>query len=46
MARDRRDVASCASDSETVKMYEKCESKRTCDAYLDCIDGYTARKSL
>jgi hypothetical protein len=46
MARDRRDVASCASDSETVKMYEKCEGKRTCDAYLDCIDGYTAKRSL
>lgn len=46
MARDRRDVASCASDSETVKMYEKCESKRTCDQYLDCIDGYTAKRSL
>jgi hypothetical protein len=46
MARDRRDVASCASDSETVRMYETCEPKRTCDAYLDCIDGYTARQSL
>ena len=46
MARDRRDVASCASDGETVKMYEKCEPKRTCDQYLDCIDGYTAKRSL
>jgi hypothetical protein len=46
MARDRRDVASCASDGETVKMYEKCEGKRTCNQYLDCIDGYTAKRSL
>jgi hypothetical protein len=46
LARDHRELGSCANDAETVRMYEKCEPQKTCDQYLDCIDGYTARRSL
>ncbi len=42
LARDHREITSCASDAATVKMYEKCEPQRSCAQYLDCLDGYKA----
>ena len=40
VARDHREVSSCANDAETVKMYVKCEEQKSCAQYLDCLDGF------
>ena len=42
LARDHREIASCAGDAATVKMYERCEAQKSCSQYLDCLDGYKA----
>jgi len=43
LARDHREISSCAGDAATVKMYEKCEAQKSCADYLDCLDGYAAK---
>lgn len=42
LARDHREVSSCANDAATVKMYENCEAQKSCAQYLDCLDGFKA----
>jgi hypothetical protein len=44
LARDHREINSCANDANTVKMYEKCEAQKSCELYLDCLDGYSANE--
>lgn len=42
MVNDKRDIAACAGDSQTVAMYEACLPKEGCEQFMDCLDDYAA----
>lgn len=42
MVHDKQDIADCADDKRTVKMYDACLDSKTCDQFMDCLDQYAA----